>query len=155
MALEGTAREVERIPLASGAVARSVRQDVLKISRAKGQAMRQLEMLVIQPKSFTLIELVEQLKDDLLILVKGRWYDLPEAARPELEISRWRSAVPLGIGATLIAGVIAIGILANGNRVFYAVAVTLLSLTEAILHSPGARAAILERFARAGADPTP
>jgi hypothetical protein len=85
--LERLAREIERIPLALGRVAPTVRRECLGTSRAKAQAIRQLEISVVKPTPSTFEDLATRLIDDLRLIIEGRWYDLPEA-QYERQISR-------------------------------------------------------------------
>lgn len=87
--LEVVAKMVERIPQASRGIAPGVQRDLVKISKAKAQAIRELEMLVIMPESLTFADLFDRLTKDLYTLADDRWYELPEGQGSAEMHPRW------------------------------------------------------------------
>jgi hypothetical protein len=100
--LEYIAKSVERIPLGLRSVAPDVRRQASETSKAKAQAIRELELSAIQPGPSTFSNLVHQLCEDMVTITDGRWYELPEAV-PSERHSPWWMRVAAMIGSILIA----------------------------------------------------
>ncbi len=73
--LERAAILVERIPLAWRGLAPAVRAETLRVSRAKADGLRELQLRTVTPTDSTLTDLVGQLNVALRRLIDGRWHD--------------------------------------------------------------------------------
>jgi hypothetical protein len=154
--LEAIARRIERIPLASRALALTVKSEALKMGRTKAQAIRQLELWAIRPMAFTFTDLVEQLTSDLCKMVDDRWYDLPEADDFGVKPSKWFYIVRLG-GAVLIIGVtiVLITFATKLGSAASILAVILPALAVALLNSAGISTSVIDRYIQTGSRMTP
>src|ERR1017187_2911990 len=146
--IELAAKSIERIPLRLKSVAPSVKRQIFAASRAKAQAIRELQLWAIQPGPFTFTDLVHQLSVDLDMIAHGRWYDLPEAPELQRQTPRWITAAEI-IGSIAIAAA-GVAILVYSAKVGPASAVVapiLFGGALALLSAAGVPAGMLERYA--------
>jgi hypothetical protein len=137
--VEHVAKRVERIPLAFRGIAPSVRGDVMKVSKAKAQALRLLEASIIMPSAITRTELIDRLSNDLCSIKNERWYELPEDQAVEQVRSRWIPIVQVSASVLIIGLAIFVPTLAGKVGFLYSslVAALLLSLGLALLNQAG------------------
>jgi len=128
--LELIAKYIERIPLASRGTALGVKREAIKTSKAKAQAIRQLELLAIHPETLALSDLVERLARDLHTIADNRWYELPEGDDFERVRSRWVLTFQVTASVLVIGLAIFLATLAAKMGPLY-------SLTAAILLGVG------------------
>jgi hypothetical protein len=149
--LEGVARRVEQIPLASRSLTPSVKQEAFRLSRSKAQAIRKLELWAIRPAAFTFTDLLQQLTSDLGVIVENRWYDLPEEEGFKTERPRWLYVLQIS-GGILIIGA-AIFLTAFAAKIGPAASIlTLILFAVAIglLNSAGISTGVIDRYIQTG-----
>lgn len=153
--LERLAKQIERIPLALRKVAPTVRRECLRISGAKAQAVRELELSVIKRGPSTFEDIAAQLIADLHLVIDGRWYELPEAPY-ERQISRLKLAMQI-IGAIIAFGG-AVTIVAFTSKLgpgASILATVLIAISVALLNFSGLSTEIVGRYVQTGSDVMP
>jgi hypothetical protein len=154
--LEVIARKVERIPLTSRGLAPTVKSEALRMSRAKAQAIRQLELWAIRPMAFTFTDLVQRLTSDLCKMVDDRWYDLPEADDFRIERSKWFFALQIGGVVLIIGATIALAAFAAKLGSAASILVVILpALAVALLNNIGISTSVIDRYIQTGSKIVP
>jgi hypothetical protein len=152
MSLSRVASCVQRIPHRLAGLAPSVRRQVITTARNKAQAIRELQIWVMQPGPFTYTDLIQRLTSDLYILADGRWYDLPEAPYVR-QMSRTRTVFLVFLALALV-GVTAYGVSFIPSPAGPVVSVIVAAVAVAIVNAAGLPVALTERFISAGSDLT-
>ena len=149
--LERIARKVEQIPLASRSVAPDVKEETLRLSRSKAQAIRQLELWAIRPAGFIFTDLVHQLVLDLKLIAESRWYDLPEASDFKIIRSRWIFILRIGSAAIIIGGAIfLLAFAAKAGPAVSIIGLILLGIALALLNSAGISTTVIDQYLQTG-----
>jgi len=152
--LERVARDLERIPYEIKHIAPSARRDLLSISRAKAQAMRDLEVRTINPKEFTDNDMTKRLMQDMCTILEGRWYELPEESY-EQQVSKWSLALQLTGAFILIGGAITlVGLAAKLGPLASILATLLIAIALYFLNTAGIPTGVMERYAKIGNEMT-
>jgi hypothetical protein len=153
--LEMAARALERIPFSLRRVAPGVRKEVVTTSRAKAQAMRDLEIRAIKPGTFTYSDMTNRLTEDMRTILEGRWYELPEATY-EPQVSRWLLALRFCGAFILIGGAITlIGFASKLGSAASVLATILIAVAIYFLNMAGIPIGVVERYERIGSGMTP
>lgn len=105
--LGAIAKSVERVPLQFVGLSFEIRREILKQSRRKAQAIRNLQYWVLMPGPLTFTDLIDILSKDLQLIAAGHWYELPEA-NYEHRRSRWLLAGQIAGAIILIAAALAV-----------------------------------------------
>lgn len=148
--LEVVAKYLERIPFEMKGLASSTRRSLLKTSRAKAQAMRNLQLRAIKPQGFTCSDMVERLARDMCTILEGQWYDLPEEPY-ERQISRWSVVLQFAIAFILFGVAVAlVGFFSRLGPTASVVATACTAIALYILDKIGISAGITGRYARIG-----
>jgi hypothetical protein len=101
------ANNVERLPYQFRHLAPDVRRELLRASRRKAQAIRELQHWVVTPGPFTYTDLIERLTYSLEMIACDRWRELPEADY-QRRASRWLASVQVLFGLVVLGGALAI-----------------------------------------------
>jgi hypothetical protein len=149
--LEGVARSIEQIPLASKSLTPRVKQEAFRLSRSKAHAVRKLELWAIRPMAFTFTDLVQQLTTYLSLLAENRWYDLPEEEVLETEHPRWLYVLQIGGAIVVIGGAITLtAFAAKVGPVAPVLTLILFALAIALLNSAGISTGVIDRYVQTG-----
>jgi len=76
--------------------------------------MRALKIWVAQPNPFTYTDLIWRLSNDLVVVIDGRWFELPESDYPQKIRTKWEKALFIMLAITSAAA--AIAIIALGSK---------------------------------------
>lgn len=149
--IERIARRVELIPLAAKSLAPDIKEETLRLGRAKAQAIRQLELWVIRPMAFTFTDLICQLTSDLNLMVEGRWHDLPEANGFKIERPKWVLALIIG-AAVIVAGgaIFLVAFAAKTSPAASIIGLILAGAALALLNNVGISTGLIDQYLQTG-----
>jgi hypothetical protein len=149
--LEEVSRRVEKIPLASPSLAPSIKNEAFRLSAAKAQAIRNLELWAIRPMELTYTDLVYQLTCDLVLMAEGKWFELPEADGFVIRRSKLVPALQITGATALIGAAIALIVfLPKAEAAASIGALILVSAAMPLLNSAGISTTLINQSLQAG-----
>jgi hypothetical protein len=114
--IEVTARRLERIPASSGISDPYVLSHLIKLSSECAASLRQLQGQVIMPGSDRVNIISKELASRLLLLIDGRWYELPRTdisiAQKLVDEHRKQKRGKMRIAISLAAALLLFGVAA-------------------------------------------
>jgi hypothetical protein len=145
--IQRVAVAIEGIPFSFNGIASEVRRELFANGRSKGQAMRVLELSVLKPKATTFDDLAKRLTTDLITILRGQWYNLPDAEYRH-KSSRGLLVLEIGGVALSIGGlVVVISFASKLGPIASILATALTALGLAFLNKSGLPIGILEQYA--------